>query len=121
MQIRQFQKKIERLYFEKDSGRGLERTFMWFVEEVGELSRDLLHRAPGSPPPEPGSPLAKEFADVLAWLSTLASIVGLDLESAAVSKYGAGCPKCDAAPCRCPERAGAGALDRSAPVPVRDA
>lgn len=108
MQIREFQETIERLYFEKDNGRGLERTFMWFVEEVGELSRDLLHRPPGSPAPEPDSPLAKEFADVLAWLSTLASIVGLDLQAAATSKYGAGCPKCHATPCRCVERAGTG-------------
>ncbi|MFC1707239.1 MazG nucleotide pyrophosphohydrolase domain-containing protein [Planctomycetota bacterium] len=108
MHIRDFQRKIEALYFEKDSGRGLERTFMWFVEEVGELSRELLHRADSSPPPSSNEPLSREFADVLAWLATLASIVGVDLESAAAAKYGAGCPKCEQTPCGCRERPGSG-------------
>jgi NTP pyrophosphatase (non-canonical NTP hydrolase) len=107
MEIRAFQNKIEELYFDKDTDRGLSRTFMWFVEEVGELSRDLLHRQEGAPPPAPGDHLAREFADVLAWLSTLASIVGLDLEAAAEAKYGNGCPRCSSTPCACGERSGA--------------
>ncbi|MHC4829542.1 MAG: MazG nucleotide pyrophosphohydrolase domain-containing protein [Planctomycetota bacterium] len=109
MQISEFQKTIEDLYFEKDAGRGLERTFMWFVEEVGELSRDLLHRPQDAPPCAPDSDMAREFADVLAWLSTLASIVGLDLQAAAQAKYGRGCPKCTETPCACHERAGSAA------------
>ena len=96
-----FQRTIEDLYFEKDRSRGIERTFMWFTEEVGELARDLLHR-PADTGPEPAdSHLAREFADVLAWLTTMASIVGLDLEAAAVAKYGSGCPKCRVTPCAC--------------------
>lgn len=99
--IAEFQKLIEAIYFRKDSRRGLERTFLWFAEEVGELARDLLHAPPAGPPPPE---LSREFADVLAWLATLASIAGVDLEAAAVSKYGGGCPRCRSTPCACSER-----------------
>src|SRR5438270_269341 len=105
MTIGEFQRLIEAIYRRKDAARGLERTFMWFVEEVGELSRDLLHAAPSpAGPVDPGSPLAREFADVLAWLVTLASQAGVDVEAAARAKYGAGCPRCHVTPCACVER-----------------
>jgi NTP pyrophosphatase (non-canonical NTP hydrolase) len=109
MTIRDFQRRIEEIYFRKDAARGLERTFLWFVEEVGELARDLLHtpQAAQRAPIAPGSPLGREFADVFAWLSTLASIAGVDLEAAAAAKYGAGCPRCGATPCACVERGAA--------------
>jgi NTP pyrophosphatase (non-canonical NTP hydrolase) len=110
MEIGEFQRLIEETYLAKDRARGLERTFMWFVEESGELARDLLHAAPrreGDPPADPASPLGREFADVLAWLSTLASIAGVDLDAAARAKYGRGCPRCLSVPCACVER-GAG-------------
>lgn len=116
MRIAEFQRQIEAIYLRKDSARGLDRTFLWFVEEVGELARDLLHAAPppggaGGVPErgaiDPSSALAREFADVLAWLSTLASIAGVDLEAAARAKYGSGCPRCRATPCACAERGGA--------------
>lgn len=95
MDIREFQRRIESIYFEKDSARGLAGTFMWFAEEVGELSRALRRKDEAE--------LQGEFADVLAWLSTLASIAGIDLEDAARRKYGDGCPRCAAAPCVCGE------------------
>ncbi len=95
MKISEFQKLIEDIYFEKDSQRGLMGTFAWFVEEVGELSRELRsHRDDVK--------LREEFADVLAWLSTLASVAGIDLEEAA-EKYSQGCPKCRRIPCVCRE------------------
>jgi NTP pyrophosphatase (non-canonical NTP hydrolase) len=93
MTVREFQELIERIYFDKDSGRGMEATFMWLVEEVGELSRALRR---GS-----REDLAGEFADCAAWLNTLASIAGVDLEQAVTEKYGAGCPKCQSTPCAC--------------------
>ncbi len=96
MTVSEFQRRIEALYGAKDRGRGLEGTFMWFTEEVGELSSALRRGMQGAP-------LEEEFADVLAWLSTLASIAGVDLERAALAKYGAGCPRCRATPCRCAE------------------
>jgi len=93
MRIREFQKRIEEIYYEKDSARGLAGTHMWFCEEVGELTRALRRNHEDE--------LAGEFADVLAWLSTLASIAGIDLEEVARAKYGEGCPRCAATPCAC--------------------
>ena len=88
-----FQKRIEEIYFEKDSARGLAGTTLWFVEEVGELVRALRRGDREN--------LEEEFADVYAWLATLASLHGLDLEATGRAKYGDGCPKCTATPCHC--------------------
>ncbi|MEK7269618.1 MAG: MazG nucleotide pyrophosphohydrolase domain-containing protein [Planctomycetota bacterium] len=94
MTIREFQKRIEGQYLERDVARGVQGTFVWFVEEVGELAR-AIQRKTGK------KNLREEFADVLAWLSTLASLTGVDLEAAAAAKYGKGCPACRKSPCRC--------------------
>jgi NTP pyrophosphatase (non-canonical NTP hydrolase) len=93
MEITAFQKLIEQLYFDRDSARGLEGTHMWFCEEVGELTRALRRGHQDE--------LEGEFADVLAWLSTLASMSGIDLEAAALKKYAKGCPRCESTPCAC--------------------
>ena len=92
-----FQDVIERTYGQKDGERGLAGTFMWFVEEVGELARALKR---GEADIEN---LRVEFADVLAWLTTLATLAGIDLEEAA-RRYTAGCPRCRAIPCACGEK-----------------
>ena len=89
----QLQQVIRDTYDAKDRRRGLEGTFMWFMEEVGELSAAL--RSGGD------RERAEEFADVLAWLATLANIAGVDLEEAMARKYGGGCPRCQASPCSC--------------------
>lgn len=94
MRIRDFQQLIERIYFQKDSSRGVAATHMWFAEEVGELTRALRRD-------DDRQNLEEEFADVLAWLSTLASIKGVDLEAVAARKYSDGCPYCHATPCAC--------------------
>jgi NTP pyrophosphatase (non-canonical NTP hydrolase) len=99
MQIAEFQRLIEAIYLEKDRARGSAGTFRWFVEEVGELAHALRADPLGAQGRER---MAEEFADVLAWLSTLASIHGVELE-AAVRKYTGGCPKCQGTPCRCEE------------------
>jgi NTP pyrophosphatase (non-canonical NTP hydrolase) len=85
--IAAFQKLIRDRYFPTDSARGTPGTFMWFVEEVGELATSLQDNAPGrTPSPEQRANLEEEFADVLAWLATLANINGVDLERA-LAKY----------------------------------
>lgn len=94
MTLGQLQQLIRDLFGEKDGRRGVEGTFMWFMEEVGELSAALRGR--GS-----RENLVLEFADVLAWLATLANIAGVDLEDAIRQKYGAGCPTCGRVPCAC--------------------
>ena len=95
MRIDEFQRRIEDIYYERDSRRGLNGSFMWLVEEVGEVSRALRETDRAG--------LEAEFADVLAWLSTVASIAGVDLQEAARRQYAGGCPKCHAVPCACPE------------------
>lgn len=93
MRIAEFQKLIEDIYYGRDSARGLAGTHMWFCEEVGELTRALRRGEKEE--------LEGEFADVLAWLATLASIAGIDLEVAAARKYERGCPRCRSIPCVC--------------------
>lgn len=90
-----FQELIRRMYFDKDVARGVEGTFMWFVEEVGELSSALRGGAHAE--------RAAELADVLAWLTTIANIVGVDLTEAVMEKYGTGCPGCGQFVCTCPD------------------
>jgi NTP pyrophosphatase (non-canonical NTP hydrolase) len=82
-----FQTLIRDRYYPTDSARGTPGTFMWFVEEVGELATALHNNAPGkTATPEQRANLLEEFADVLAWLATLANINGVDLEEA-LRKY----------------------------------
>ena len=94
MEIAEFQRLIRDVYFERDSGRGLAGTHMWFCEEVGELTRALRR--------DTREELSGEFADVFAWLASLASIAGIDLERAVLEKYERGCPRCESTPCACP-------------------
>jgi NTP pyrophosphatase (non-canonical NTP hydrolase) len=89
----QLQQVIRDLYDAKDRRRGVEGTFMWFMQEVGELATALRS---GSLEEQ-----SQEFADVLAWLATLANIAGVDLEAAVQQKYGGGCPGCRRTPCVC--------------------
>ena len=93
LSLGELQRLIRDLYGAKDSARGVEGTFMWFMEEVGELAADLRGANPEN--------LPLEFADVLAWLVTLANVAGVDLEAAVRAKYGNGCPGCGHNPCAC--------------------
>ena len=93
MTLADLQETIRATYDAKDRRRGIEGTFMWFMEEVGELSAALRSG--------PRDELAREFADVLAWLATLANVAGVDLDQAVQAKYGGGCPGCRQTPCVC--------------------
>ena len=82
-----FQTWIRQRYHETDAARGTPGTFMWLVEEVGELAT-ALHKAAGQGGSTSGdADPAGEFADVLAWLCTLANINGIDLAQAVRDKY----------------------------------
>ena len=87
------QRLIETMYSSRDATRGIDGTFMWLMEEVGELAAVLRD---GS-----REERAEEFADVLAWLATIANVAGVDLEQAVLDKYGHGCPGCGETVCRC--------------------
>ena len=88
-----FQRLIRDMYLEKDLARGVDGTFMWLMEEVGELAGALRS---GTHADRLG-----EFADVLAWLATIANVVGVDLAEAVKLKYGSGCPGCGGWICTC--------------------
>ena len=91
--LEDFQALIRRMYFEKDVVRGIDGTFMWLMEEIGELAAALRE---GSTQEQ-----AAEFADVLAWLTTIANVAGVDLADAVRNKYGKGCPGCGQLVCNC--------------------
>jgi NTP pyrophosphatase (non-canonical NTP hydrolase) len=91
--LAEFQGLIRRMYLEKDVARGVDGTFMWLMEEIGELASCLRQ---GTHEERLG-----EFADVLAWLATIANVVGVDLSEAVSLKYGSGCPGCGKYVCTC--------------------
>ena len=93
--ISDFQNLIKDMYFEKDLARGIDGTFMWLMEEIGELATSLRS---GDKEERLG-----EFADVLAWLATIANVAGIDLNEAILRKYGTGCPGCNKLVCICPD------------------
>jgi NTP pyrophosphatase (non-canonical NTP hydrolase) len=93
LSLAELQHQIKATFGVRDKQRGIEGTFMWFMEEVGELSAALRK--------DDRANLAEEFADVLAWLATLANNAGIDLETAYRGKYGTGCPGCGKTPCAC--------------------
>ena len=78
MQIKEFQQFIHDKYYATDSKRGTPATFLWFIEEVGELATALAGNDHKNK--------EEEFADVLAWLCTLANINDVDLHKA-IEKY----------------------------------
>ncbi|MHC4949021.1 MAG: MazG nucleotide pyrophosphohydrolase domain-containing protein [Planctomycetota bacterium] len=84
MTLAELQQLIRDRYFATDSARGAPATYLWFAEECGELAEALgrRHRGDGDQ-----DALASEFADVLAWLTTLANICDVDLTDAVEAKY----------------------------------
>jgi NTP pyrophosphatase (non-canonical NTP hydrolase) len=91
--IAQFQRLIRDMYLEKDVARGIDGTFMWLMEEIGELAGSLRSGT--------HEDRLEEFADVLAWLATIANVAGIDLAEAVTKKYGSGCPGCGKLLCTC--------------------
>ena len=88
-----FQQLIQDMYGSRDVARGVDGTFMWLMEEVGELAEALRKGT--------REDRLEEFADVLAWLTTIANVVDIDLSEAILHKYGSGCPGCGQLVCRC--------------------
>ena len=76
MHIKEFQDMMRQLYFKRDKERGIDGTYNWLVDEVAELGEELKKGTDQEA-------TEKEFADVIAWLASLANIIGIDLEKAA--------------------------------------
>jgi NTP pyrophosphatase (non-canonical NTP hydrolase) len=91
--IHEFQEMMKHLYFHRDSERGVKGTYDWLMDELRELGEALEEKDKEA--------VEKEFADVMAWLASLANISGIDLEKATVNKYSGKCPKCQRSPCQC--------------------
>ena len=94
MHINEFQNMMRQIYFHRDSERGTAGTLDWLIDEVEELREALKENDTKA--------IENEFADVLAWLASLANVVNINLEKATLSKYNNKCPKCGLSPCECP-------------------
>ena len=93
MDLSAIQQTMRTTYLERDAARGRDATFRWLTEEVGELAKAMRTGDRDN--------LQHEFADVLAWLLSLANVEGVELEDA-IARYAAGCPRCGTSPCGCP-------------------
>ncbi len=91
MKISEFQKMISEIYINRDRKRGVEKTMLWVVEEVGELAEAVRK----------GTNVGEEIADVMAWLVSLANLLDVDVESEIIKKYPGYCIRCGKKPCEC--------------------
>ena len=92
MDLRELQDVIERTFGDRDRARGVPASVAWLAEEVGELAQAVRKGTRDQQ--------VHEFADVIAWVATLANQMGIDLTEA-VDRYRDGCPRCGAIPCHC--------------------
>ena len=86
---------IKEIYFNRDSKRGKKSTFIWLVEEIGELARIIKDQKINK------EKASEEIADVIAWANSLANLLDIDVEKALFDKYPNKCSKCYSIPCRC--------------------
>lgn len=91
--IAHLQDVIERTFGERDRARGVPSSVAWLAEEVGELAQAVRKGTPDQQ--------RHEFADVLAWVASLANQMDIDLAEA-LDRYANGCPRCASIPCACP-------------------
>jgi len=93
LRIKDAQILMKNLYYSRDKARGIEKTFMWFVEELGELARAIRSNDKSS--------IKEELADTMAWLLSIANLFDVKLEEVITAKYNGTCPKCKNSPCKC--------------------
>ena len=99
MEIKAFQDLMNTLFFHRDKARGLQGTFTWLVEEIGELAKEI--RKHDASTHSRHDQLEQEIADVFAWLCSVANLVDVDIEHAVRVKYPGTCSKCGSSPCAC--------------------
>ena len=92
MELGELQLIIERTFGDRDRARGVPASVAWLAEELGELAQAVRK---GSVDEQ-----RHEFADVLAWVASLANQMGVDLNEA-IERYTTGCPRCGTSPCAC--------------------
>ena len=84
---------MAKLYLDKDLKRGLEKTVLKLVEEVGELSEAVLL--------QDREKITEEIVDIIAWTLSIANILEINIEEDFLKKYANSCPKCKNNPCSC--------------------
>ena len=92
MTFKEFQDIIRATYYDKDKRRGLEKTFLWLVEELGEFAKAVNRGT--------REDIELELSDLIAWIFSVANLLDIDVEKA-ISRYAKGCPKCGQIPCVC--------------------
>lgn len=100
MKISEFQELMRTLYYHQDSERGIEKTFLWLVEEMGELARAVKREDRNL------NEISEEMADVMAWVCSLANLFKIDIETSLINKYPGKCIKCNNNPCTCGKKDG---------------
>ncbi len=95
MKISDFQDLLKELYLQNDLNRGVNSTFIWLVEEIGELATILNSTYIDK------QKVSEEIADIIAWTISIANILDIDIEKALSDKYPNECKKCSSSPCIC--------------------
>ncbi len=95
MKISDFQDLLKELYLQNDLNRGVTSTFIWLVEEIGELATILNSTDVDK------QKVSEEIADIIAWTISIANILDVDIEKALSDKYPNECKKCSSSPCIC--------------------
>ncbi|MHA1479586.1 MAG: MazG nucleotide pyrophosphohydrolase domain-containing protein [Promethearchaeota archaeon] len=95
MKISDFQDLLKELYLQNDLNRGVNSTFIWLIEEIGELAT-LLNSIDIDK-----KKVSEEIADIIAWTISIANILEIDIEKALSDKYPNKCKKCSSSPCTC--------------------
>lgn len=95
MKISDFQKLMKEIYLHRDSERGINRTFIWLVEEIGELANLIKDENFEK------KLISDEIADIIAWTNSLANLLDINIEKALLEKYPNQCIKCKSSPCQC--------------------
>lgn len=100
MRIIDFQKLMKDLYYHQDSKRGIKDTFIWLIEEIGELATLIKEQEIDK------EEISEELADICAWVNSIANLYDIDMEKALLKKYPNKCLKCNKNPCQCSTRSG---------------
>lgn len=101
--MNRLQKLMAEIYLQKDQKRGLEKTLLWLVSEIGEVSDLVAKNGNVKAEEKILHELTLEIADCQAWLFSVANLLGIDVEKAFLEKYPHKCPRCNGNPCICVE------------------
>jgi len=91
--IKESQELMKKLYLDKDSKRGIEKTVLKLMEEMGELAESVLLKDEEK--------IEEEIVDIIAWTLSIANLLNIDISLAFKRKYNEICPRCSSIPCSC--------------------